>query len=60
MRESSALCRRRYQRYLEITIGIQAKKICLELFVKFEGRGEKYEMYSRMQTGYLHRMSMQT
>ena len=42
--------------HLEIQVDIQARKLYLELFIWFWGRGERY---LRMGTGVLHRISIQ-
>ena len=41
---------------LEIQVDIQARKLYLEFFIWFWGRGERY---LRMETGVLHRISIQ-
>ena len=43
------------RRHLEIKVDIQARKLLLEGFLKFWGRGERYR---RMETGVLHRISL--
>ena len=48
--------RRRRRRRLEIQVDIQARKLYLEFFIWFWGRGERY---LRMETGVLHRISIQ-
>ena len=48
--------RRRRRRRLGIQVDIQARKLYLELLVWFWGRGERY---LRMETGALHRISIQ-
>ena len=47
--------RRRRRRHLEIQVDIQARKLLLEVFLRFWGRGERYR---RMETGVLHRISL--
>ena len=42
--------------HLEIQVDIQARKLYLEFFIWFLGRGERY---LRMETGVLHRISIQ-
>ena len=42
--------------WMETQVDIQAKKLYLELFIWFGGRGERY---LRMETGVLHRVSIQ-
>ena len=56
MGELSARRRRRRRRHLEIQVDIQARELYLEFFIWFWGRGERY---LRMETGVLHRISIQ-
>ena len=48
-------CRRRRRRHLEIQVDIQARKLCLEVFLRFWTPGERSR---RMETGVLHRISL--
>ena len=48
--------RRRRRRRLGIQVDIQARKLYLQFFTWFWGRGERY---LRMETGVLHRISIQ-
>ena len=56
MEELWARRRRRRRRHLEIQVDIQARKLYLEFFIWFWGRGERY---LRMETGVLLRISIQ-
>ena len=49
--------RRRRRRQSEIKVDIQARKLALEVFLRFWGRGERY---LRMETGVLLRISLRT
>ena len=46
----------RRRRQSEIKVDIQARKLLLKVFLRFWGRGERY---LRMETGVLHRISIQ-
>ena len=48
--------RRRRRRHLGIQVDIQARELYLKFFIWFWGRGERY---LRMETGVLHRISIQ-
>ena len=57
MGELSARRRRRRRRHhLEIQVDIQARKLDFGFFIWFGGRGERY---LEMETGVLHRISIQ-
>ena len=45
----------RRRRHLETQVDIQARKLLLEVFLRFWGRGERSR---RMETGVLHRISL--
>ena len=48
--------RRRGRRHLGLQVDIQARELYLKFFIWFWGRGERY---LRMETGVLHRISIQ-
>ena len=56
LRQSPELLgRRRRRHHLETQVDVQARKLLLEVFLRFWGRGERYR---RMETGVLHRISL--
>ena len=54
--EMGELLGRRGRRHLGIQLDIQARELYLKFFIWFWGRGERY---LRMETGVLHRISIQ-
>ena len=49
----------RRRRHLEIQVDIQARELYLKFFIWFWGRRRRGERYLRMETGVLHRTSLQ-